>query len=744
MLQKKVLVTCIAFFLLIAGLFLLYLSNINKTVFVDISADRPFIIDTEKQAKGVAVTKNSEIQYTVSLPSSFLYQTKTIRIQNTENESVQLKFYSRQKKDGDKTIKFSVDVKKITVNENLYNAKKQTVWFERPYSIDIATEKDSVFSLTVQYKTRLLIRNTFLPTLIVSIVLLIVSAALTVKCFFMNPLRKGCQYLVVILEKYGEWDIHFLKKYHDIDIVYKKTFWTVFIILNIVFLYYNVHFIWGNHDWSYVIHGMWKAISWYNGRFTSYLPNQLLGGRFLPLLTVSLALFGFSFTGILLAYYWNVQKTFFNYLVISLIIVLNPLVIYWLYFSLDVVSHLWIPSIVIWALILSEKKSYLYFFASCLLLILVLGAYSSAVNTIAIVFLGKIILSYCFISQSIGFLYQKAIRTFCCIMLSLISFKLIIYILTIRGIIIYSYNTSTNLLGGSINSFLNLVADSFSNLWHSVPFYDENIIQLIILISLFSLFVFCWYQRKYTFKKISQWCLFILGICLLPLALNTTSFVLGYNKPVARILFFGNIFFAAFFIAVILKTKLIWAKNILIVFLIFLLPMNVFRLVEAQKLWKIDFDYQNGIYEQIVEKVFASPEYVEDESYTVVYWGSEDSPYINEFYYSTFDSYDVLFFTSSAFASYAFPATLKFFGFRSKIDYFSISYYNNQMYIDGPKNIDIVQTLLPYYDTLKNTLKQWPANNSVLVHDKYIFINFDNKIVEAFLKRLDEKHLEVE
>lgn len=85
-------------FLLIAGLFLLYHSNINKTVYLDISAEKPLVINFENSAEGVVITKNSEKKYTVKLPSAFLYQTKTIRIQNTENEKVQLKFYSRQKK----------------------------------------------------------------------------------------------------------------------------------------------------------------------------------------------------------------------------------------------------------------------------------------------------------------------------------------------------------------------------------------------------------------------------------------------------------------------------------------------------------------------------------------------------------------------------------------------------------------------------------------------------------------------
>lgn len=249
MLQKRLLGTFIAFFLLIAGLLLLYYSNINKTIFVDISADSPFIIDAENQAKGVVVTKNSEINYTVSLPSSFLYQTKTVQIQNTDNGNVQLKFYSQQKKDGDKTIKFSIDVKKITVNEKVYNTKKQTVWFERPYSVDITTEKDGVFFLIVQYKTRLLIRNAFLPTFLMSIAFLLGSIVLFLVCWY----RKIKEKLYSIVLFLVCWYKKINEKFYSIlsyECKHEKyaaiCLWYLLIAIFSFFIIYNANWILGD------------------------------------------------------------------------------------------------------------------------------------------------------------------------------------------------------------------------------------------------------------------------------------------------------------------------------------------------------------------------------------------------------------------------------------------------------------------------------------------------------------------
>lgn len=427
MFRNKFIVTIFSVLLFICGLFLLYTSNINKTLFVDVSAEHPFFIE-DNQEKGMLIKKNSEEKYTVLLPSNFFYQAHTIHLKNTDNENLNLKLYTEQKKDGEKNVEFSIKINGIKINGQNYNNEKQTIWYERPYIDTVSVNKDEVVSLSMKYKTKLILRNTFVPQLILSIVLLLASFILFMKFYFGEQIKKVFQFTVYHLDKRGEWDKLIVQKYRDLDVVYKKTFWIVFIILNLVFLYYNIHFIWGNHDWGFVMHGMWGYIIppeiRYNGRFSSYWLQQFLGGRLLPVITVSFMLLGFSFTGILLAYYWKLQKTFFNYLVLSLVVVLNPLVIYWIYYLSYAVSQLWLPSIIILALILSEKKSHGYFFLAVLLFLLSFGIYPPAVSTIIIVFFGKILFTYCFEKQSIIFLYQKFKKTFSCVIISLIFFRI--------------------------------------------------------------------------------------------------------------------------------------------------------------------------------------------------------------------------------------------------------------------------------------------------------------------------------
>ncbi len=60
MFQKKFLATFAALFLLLAGLFLLYHSNINETVFLDIAADNPIRVSADEQEEGIAVDENND------------------------------------------------------------------------------------------------------------------------------------------------------------------------------------------------------------------------------------------------------------------------------------------------------------------------------------------------------------------------------------------------------------------------------------------------------------------------------------------------------------------------------------------------------------------------------------------------------------------------------------------------------------------------------------------------------------
>lgn len=301
-----------------------------------------------------------------------------------------------------------------------------------------------------------------------------------------------------------------------------------------------------------------------------------------------------------------------------------------------------------------------------------------------------------------------------------------------------SYNTQMNLFGGTFDNFLQIIKNSYKYLTYSIPFYDNKIIGIMIGFSIFSFILLCWYPKKYHAIKFFQLCFIILGIMLFPLATNLTEFIYGDEYFGGRILFYGYIFLGAFWIVIILKTNFIWAKNILIVFLIFLLPMNVYRLVEAQKLWKIEFDYQNRAIEKIVQKLQDSSYYMHNQGVILVSFGMVRQ-HIRSFYQEKFDVLD----TFINYSSLNFPALIEcinFFDAQLKIN--GMANFTKTKYSSTIKNMtesECLQMLLPYYSILKNELGAWPAGKSILVKDNYVFINYDSEVLQKVIEALEEK-----
>ena len=177
--------------------------------------------------------------------------------------------------------------------------------------------------------------------------------------------------------------------------------------------------------------------------------------------------------------------------------------------------------------IIREKIIIFYFFSAYLLFVFAFGIYAPAINTIAIVFLGKIIVMYCFEEQSIQLLFKKSYKNFFfVIVLSLITVKVIIHFLIVSGVVwadALEYSVSTNLLGGSLDQFMKLVECSFSHLSDTVPFYDSNVVWVLLIIDIFALLVLFIYQIRYHSLKIFQLFLAVFGVCLLPLAANAAN-----------------------------------------------------------------------------------------------------------------------------------------------------------------------------------------------------------------------------
>lgn len=173
-----------------------------------------------------------------------------------------------------------------------------------------------------------------------------------------------------------------------------RPFWlafaVVFLALNLIFLFHGAHFMFGDHDWKYLKHGISLGAGLFEGRFSQFVPVTLLSrGEILPIINNALGFAGFALGVALLARYWRLPHTKTAYVTFALSAALTPYILSFMYFAFLVIPVLGWNMFVIGALLVSEKEERFSLprtAAAALLITLALGGYPPVINLIAVAF----------------------------------------------------------------------------------------------------------------------------------------------------------------------------------------------------------------------------------------------------------------------------------------------------------------------------------------------------------------------
>lgn len=162
-----------------------------------------------------------------------------------------------------------------------------------------------------------------------------------------------------------------------------KLFWLVFAALNLVFLYYQVTFFIGNHDWDWV-KGTTQVLRWdtglFEGRYGKFILNSaLFGGQVFPLLNTWLAFALLAAGTALLPAYWRLTVTSAR-LAAALLPALAPFILGWLYFPINILGNFAAVPLVVGGLMLAERPGYAAKTVAIVCFLLALGIYPSAME----------------------------------------------------------------------------------------------------------------------------------------------------------------------------------------------------------------------------------------------------------------------------------------------------------------------------------------------------------------------------
>ena len=128
--------------------------------------------------------------------------------------------------------------------------------------------------------------------------------------------------------------------YKAINPLYRHTFWIVFIALNLVFGFHTVQFLWGMEDWMHGLsneHNAFMTAS--QGRYTQNIISMFIeGGNTLPIFNNLLSFVTLSLASVWLCMYLNIQRKLYIWVIVGLVLTLQPFTLARIYFTYQVVG----------------------------------------------------------------------------------------------------------------------------------------------------------------------------------------------------------------------------------------------------------------------------------------------------------------------------------------------------------------------------------------------------------------------
>lgn len=420
------------------------------------------------------------------------------------------------------------------------------------------------------------------------------------------------------------------------DSPFWSAFLALFISLNLIFLYHGSHFLFGDHDWQYIKNGIPLESGLFEGRFTQFIPINLLSkGEILPIINNLLGFFGFSIGISLLAKYWQIPHNKKSYILFALFTGLTPYILSFMYFAFLIIPVLSWNALIIGALLISERESsfslkktliasFLYLFA--------LGGYPPVINLYLTALATRILIAFLYEKTSIK--QQMRIHKFSILnfILGLILYKICLIYLTSKGYLNSNYyNLQTTPINEWINKFIYILQILPQQFTATLPFITTTYKYPTLIITLLALY--CTIKNK---SKPNPLLLITLlsAVFLAPLATLFISTSIKETQFSPRIDFFGLMYLYSAMFTIIQKSKLQLIKNLSYTCTLISIYFSTLALLEAQKVWKLGFTAELSLYSRILKRYETQTNFIPNKSYTIVQGGAPSlrSKYYHESY----------------------------------------------------------------------------------------------------------------
>lgn len=506
----------------------------------------------------------------------------------------------------------------------------------------------------------------------------------------------------------------------NIDKSDKKSLIISFLIINFAYLYHTLNFMWGNHDVKFIKEELLFSSGFFEGRFTQFIPYRLfVNGQILPILN---NLIGFVFLTLalfILAKYWNLKKSTFNYVLFISFFATEPYTLSWLYFTFITISCLLWVLLAILALYISEhiktsSNKLLLSFISIICFYLTLGGYPPIINTFFVCLTAKIVLSILFEKKSINELFHIHKYTILNIIIATLLFKVTLHFITPDNV----YNLQTTPIKELPIKFISTLKISFLQFFTTLPFMEKGYKITLAIMSFLAIIGTLLTPATKKNKALTIICI----IATIWFTSLTTFLVTPPTQYVSRVDFFGYGFLYAFFLCILLNLKFKIFNSLGVFLGSILLILNILNNIHALKVWKQGFDAEFKILDDITEKIESHPKFNPSTKYR--FYQAGDISLRPSYYNQKFDVDDVFLHSIPYLAIWQGDNLVQFY-----------SPYN---YISSPSFILPSDITKEVYDFIMYEASPWPSNNSVLITNNIIIIIYNQFGLQEFRKKIKQ------
>ncbi|MCM1324846.1 MAG: hypothetical protein NC218_12085 [Acetobacter sp.] len=423
-----------------------------------------------------------------------------------------------------------------------------------------------------------------------------------------------------------DWAEEIANTYHNIPAVYRKSFWILFALINLAFLFHTINFMWGGNDWAAIRTAVSPTEGLPDGRFSAFwLQKLLFNGKILPVANNLWAFLGLSLAGVLLAIYWNFPQKITPIVLSGLLLSTTPYTLIWLYSAKNTLGALWLPALALLTLVLAELKFMSHNLncaknlTSVVTGLLVIGSYPPVINFIAVAIVGKVFLLTTYADISLKDAFLRVRQSLVNITSAIMVYLLILSLLNENGVLANSLSISDTLSAfwANITFTCKSIIDQFA---FSFPFIDitYQLLFLALIISAIFTVIFKAPNTKASLR----------GLALIPLILIAGKLTLFFttNKAdaieyAAHISFYNLPLTYALMFITLIKLGGNATRRFAYILTTLLIFMSFVRVAYAQKVWKFGWDAETKLAERIITRLEKMPEFDINRQYKLLQIG---------------------------------------------------------------------------------------------------------------------------